>query len=186
MSCPPNADNSNPPRPADGFILGVFHLRDVVKRHWNLLQPTGVDIYIFDVSAPEKSKLIFSHPSRNPRHVPCLSCKRRRLNHPPLFTSKRTFPWPTGPGLSIAFLPTFISTENQDGNRLAALLASLLITGLVVGYLFLLTGRTARIEKLVAQRTRELQASEKRFRLLGGKCRRRLLSARRKRTHSRR
>jgi PAS domain S-box-containing protein len=46
------------------------------------------------------------------------------------------------------------------------LLASLSITGLVVVYLFLQTGRTARVEKLVSQRTGELQASEQRFRLL--------------------
>ena len=48
----------------------------------------------------------------------------------------------------------------------AALLAGLLITGLIVGYLFLLTERTVRVEKLVSERTWELQASEQRFRLL--------------------
>jgi len=48
----------------------------------------------------------------------------------------------------------------------AALLAGLLITGLMAGYLYLLTGHTARVEKLVSQRSGELQASEQRFRLL--------------------
>jgi PAS domain S-box-containing protein len=46
------------------------------------------------------------------------------------------------------------------------LLAGLLMTGFLVGYLHLLTGRTARVEQLVAERTRELQESEQRFRRL--------------------
>ena len=60
----------------------------------------------------------------------------------------------------------FISRVNRDGKSPAALLTGLLITGLMAGYLFLLTGRTSRVEKLVTERNSELQSSEQRFRLL--------------------
>ena len=46
----------------------------------------------------------------------------------------------------------------------AALLVGLAVTGLLVGYLSLLTGRTARVEQLVAERTRALGESEQSFR----------------------
>ncbi|MBN1394670.1 MAG: CHASE domain-containing protein [Pirellulales bacterium] len=46
------------------------------------------------------------------------------------------------------------------------LITGITITALSVGYLFLLIGRTARVRRLVTQRTQELQASEQRFRRL--------------------
>ena len=49
---------------------------------------------------------------------------------------------------------------------LTALLVGLVVTALLVGYLLLLTERTARIERLVAKRARELNESELRFRHL--------------------
>ena len=48
----------------------------------------------------------------------------------------------------------------------AALLVGLAVTGLLVGYLLLLAGRTARVEQLVAERTRALGESEQKLRAI--------------------
>jgi PAS domain S-box-containing protein len=161
----PSTVDLNPSRPADGYILSLFHLRDVVKKSLEFLQPTGVDIYIFDISVSAKTKLIFSRPSpmrASPLPVwevpPADSFAP--IHHPVrISVADRTW--------LVYCVPTDVYFDGKSRwEPTAVFLASLLITGLVVGYLFLLTGRTARIEKLVDQRTRELQISEKRFQLL--------------------
>jgi PAS domain S-box-containing protein len=162
---PPAAEGANPPRPADGFILGVFQLRDVVKSALELMQPTGVDIYLFDSTDPKKVRPIFSYPSRiRTTPLPILELPPAESSAPIHYDARITVADRTW----LAYcLPTDVYFSDKLGwEPPAALLAGLLITGLMVGYLFLLTGRTARVEKLVSQRTGELQASEQRFRLL--------------------
>jgi PAS domain S-box-containing protein len=162
---PPSAEGANPPRPADGYILGVFQLRDVVKSALELIQPTGVDIYLFDATDPKKVQPIFSCPSRiRTTPLPILELPPAESSAPIHYDARITVADRTW----LAYcLPTDVYFSGKSGwEPPAALLAGLLITGLMVGYLFLLTGRTARVEKLVSQRSGELQASEQRFRLL--------------------
>ncbi|MGD0383950.1 MAG: CHASE domain-containing protein, partial [Thermoguttaceae bacterium] len=160
-----STEGGNPPPPADGFILGVFQLRDVVNSALELIQPTGVDIYLFDVTDPQKTNPIFSSPSRiRQTALPVLESPLPESSAPiryeeRIVVANRTW---------LAYcLPTDIYFSGKSRwEPPAALLAGLLITGLIAGYLFLLTGHAARIEKLVSQRTRELQVSERRFQLL--------------------
>jgi PAS domain S-box-containing protein len=160
-----SAEGGNPPRLADGFILGVFHIRDVVSSALKLIQPTGVDIYLFDVTVPQKTKPIFSYPSRiRETALPVLGSPLPESSAPIRYEERII----VGDRTWLAYcLPTDVYFRGKTGwEPPAALLAGLLITGLIAGYLFLLTGRTARIEKLVFQRTGELKTSEQRFRLL--------------------
>jgi PAS domain S-box-containing protein len=162
---PPSTSELNPPRPSDGFILGVFHMRNVINRALELIQPTGVDIYLFDVTDPNKARPIFSYPSRIRAHpLPDLALPPAESSAPIHYQAR----FAAADRTWLAYcLPADADFSGKPGwEPLAALVASLLITGLVVGYLFLLSGRTARVEKLVSQRTGELQASEQRFRLL--------------------
>jgi PAS domain S-box-containing protein len=151
--------------PTDGFILGTFQLSDVIKSALRVLPPVGVDNDVFDVTDPNNPLPVISFPSRL-RVTPLPA-----LASPP-------------PGLSDAFdceirltvgdrtwlaycRPTDVYfSGKQRWQPEAVLLGGLLVTGSIVGYLFLLTQRTAQVEKLVSERTRQLQASEKRFRLL--------------------
>ncbi len=55
---------------------------------------------------------------------------------------------------------TAISPTSGTWKPVIASLTGLLITGLLVGYLWLLTGRTARVEQVVAQRWRDLRESQ--------------------------
>ena len=56
--------------------------------------------------------------------------------------------------------------QYQTGLPTLVLLAGIVITILLMGLLFLLTGRTTRVRRLAAQRTQDLRASEQRFRRL--------------------
>jgi PAS domain S-box-containing protein len=162
---PANVDDSNPPRPADGFVLGVFQLRDVINSALNLLQPAGVDVYLFDASVPDKLRPIFSHPSViRVSPLPAFQAPPPESSAPIRFEAHISVADKTW---LVYCVPTDVYFHGKSRwEPTAALLASLLITGLVVGYLFLLTGHTARVEELVSERTGELQTSEQRFRLL--------------------
>lgn len=48
-----------------GFALGVLRVGDLVKKSLSYLEPQDIDIYIFDDSAPEDKRFLFSHPPRN-------------------------------------------------------------------------------------------------------------------------
>ncbi len=125
-----------------------------------------MDLYLYRRNRPGKTELILAHPSRIRRTpLPVLQSppagiiRRRSTTRPTSKSADRTW---------LAYcVPTDVYFEGKSrwGPR-AALMAGLMITGLIVGYLYLLTGRTMRIEKLVARRTQELRTSEKRFRLL--------------------
>ncbi|MGD0519456.1 MAG: PAS domain S-box protein, partial [Thermoguttaceae bacterium] len=160
-----SAEVANPPHLADGFILGVFHIRDVVNSALELIQPTGVDIYLFDVTVPQKTKYIFSYASRiRGTALPVLESPLPESSAPIRYEERII----VGDRTWLAYcLPTDVYFSGESRwEPTAALLAGLLITGLIAGYLFLLTGHATRIEKLVSQRTGELQTSEQRFRLL--------------------
>jgi PAS domain S-box-containing protein len=152
-------------RSADGFILCGFRVCDVIEKSLELLQPAGMDIYIFDMPAAGKPKLILSYPSK--------ICKTPfpSLTAPPGDSSADIA---YSERISVADKTWLVHCRPADTyfyghsrwGPSAVMPAGLLITGLVAGYIFLLSGRTARIEKLVDQRSGELQVSEQRFRLL--------------------
>jgi len=48
----------------EGFVLGAFRVGDIVEKALTYLEPQGIDIYIFDESAPEGEGFLYFHPSR--------------------------------------------------------------------------------------------------------------------------
>ncbi len=182
---PPSIKGARLPRPADGFILGVFQMRDVVNSALELIQPTGVDIYIFDVTDPKNPQSIFAYPSQiRTTPLPVLKSPPPESSAPIRYEERITVADRTW----LAYcLPTDVYFSGKSGwEAPAALLTGLLITGLMAGYSFLLTERTAQVEKLVSERSGELQSQRTTLSPAGGKRRRRLLSAQRYRTHLRR
>ncbi len=161
----PAANSDKSPRLSDGFILGVFQLRDVINRTLKLIQPAGVDVYLFDVTDPKKTRPICPYPSPiRATPLPVLESPPPESFDPIHYVVRFTVADRTW----LAYCrPTdvYFSGKSRWAPP-AALLAGLLIMGLIVGYLFLLTERTVRVERLVSERSGELQASEQRFRLL--------------------
>src|SRR3972149_3502249 len=163
MSKSANADNIA--HNSQGFVMGAFNAREVVEKALELIEPTGADIHLIDVTDPNKPFYILSCPS------PTRTTALPDMQAPPL-ESSATIEFRAE--LSVADRTWLAYCVPYDAyfsgisgwGPLGAMLAGLLITGLFVGYLMLLTERTARIEKLVTQRAKELQISEQRFRIL--------------------
>lgn len=48
----------------DGFVLGVYRIGDIVENSLTYLKPGGIDVFVYDKSAPEKEQFLYFHPSR--------------------------------------------------------------------------------------------------------------------------
>ncbi len=159
-------------RPSDkrpaiaGFVFGVFDINAIVEETLKELPPVGIDVIIREPpdtgSRPICTRL-------SPLHF------RDNLTNPTAEPAKPSATLKPFIGIlkavdrqgQIECIPmkAYLSQYQTWGPALA-LLAGLVITVLLVGLLFLLTGRTARVRRLAAQRTQELRASEQRFRRL--------------------
>jgi PAS domain S-box-containing protein len=158
------ARNDVPPsakRPADqpgnnGFVFALFNIADVVESALKTPTPVGIDVSIFAPLATGGERCVYTHLSR--LHV---------RGDPSTAVQPAGGLWFSG-DIAIAdsrwkvdCVPcgTYVARYRTWG-PLAVLIAGLIITGLVVGNFFLLVGRTARIEQLAAERTRELREGE--------------------------
>ncbi|MGW8257939.1 MAG: sensor histidine kinase [Thermoguttaceae bacterium] len=160
----PSQNTSTFSRQTDGFILGMVDLRITVKKALELLQPSRVDLYLFDITDRSKPLLMLSCASRL-RNTPSPV-----LRKPPKSSDANHFLMEFSDG-DRRWLVCCVSAYDKFAGSLTwqpllCLFLGLIITGLIAGYLFLVSGRTAQIERLAAQRTNELVESEQRFRSL--------------------
>ncbi len=150
-----------------GFVFGVFDISTIVEAALHSFTPVGIDVRIRDFSDAGIGPLICIRPS--PLRAP----------------GEATEPIPdpselSAAGMRVTSLIDVVDrlveiecvpleaylAQHRTWGPILVLPTGLLITALLVGLLFLLTGRTARVRRLVAQRTQELRASEQRFRRL--------------------
>lgn len=150
-----------------GFVFGVFDISTIVKAALHSFTSVGIDVHIRDFSDAGIGPLI---------------CVRSSLLRAPVEATEPT-PDPLEPsaaGMRVTSLIDVVDrlveiecvpleayvVQHRTWGPILVLPTGLLITALLVGLLFLLTGRTAHVRRLVAQRTQELRASEQRFRRL--------------------
>jgi PAS domain S-box-containing protein len=148
-----------------GLILGIFDMREAVKEALSLLRPMGVDLYVFDVSTPDKPYPIFYFPSRI-RNTPLPVIESPPPESATAIEYVSQFPMADRTWLAYCVPTDVYFSGKTNWAPLVALLTGFLITGLLAGYLFLLGGRTRRIEKHVSEQTQELRVGEQRFRIL--------------------
>ena len=156
-------------RPADqpapaGFVFGLFDIRAIVESALELTPVIGIDVSI--ASPSNWGGKSYSYSFRRPA---------RLRSRPGSTIADRTpadirFPsellvadgrWQ----IVCTPIESYLARYRTWGPA-AIFLCGLSITALLVAYLWSLSGRTARIERTVAQRTRELRESEQRFRRL--------------------
>ncbi|MBU4271725.1 MAG: CHASE domain-containing protein [Planctomycetes bacterium] len=162
-----NADASADRPQTAGFVFGVFDISAIVEAALHSFTPVGIDVNIRDLSDAGSGPPICTRPS--PLRAP------GKATNPAPDPAK-----PSAAGMRVTGiieavdrmgeiecvpLESYLARHRTWGPTLV-LPTGLLITALLVGLLFLLTGRTARVRRLVTQRTQELRASEQRFRRL--------------------
>jgi PAS domain S-box-containing protein len=151
----------------DGFVLGIFRVATIAKDALEIFHPLGIDLYMYDSSEVNGKTLVAARLSSLHGRDADLEPLPSQISPPKTDVHReRTFPvanhrWT----LDCVPMDVFFIRQGTRG-PLGALLAGLAVTALLVGYIELLAGRTARVERLVAERTRELRESEQRFRRL--------------------
>ncbi len=125
----------------EGFALGVFRIGDIAEKAVNYLTPVGVDFIIYDSSATEKERFLYTHQSRT-RKVPMLN---QELPDTDLITSKTLDVAGRKWTVVYSATPGFIAAR-ESWSPWIFLLAGLAFTGLVTRFLFLIS-HAADIEK---------------------------------------
>ncbi len=157
-----------------GLVVGVFSLNDlassVIKHH----KPKGIDIFISDLSAPIENQLLYFHPSKTRE----ITLKPKTLN---LHALENGMHWKKtknilGREWLFLFTPAPMFFENnKTWNPIAYLIIGLIITFLLVLYMFSKARDTAKLkdnyirlmnqeeelEKEVRKRTRELEIASR-------------------------
>jgi PAS domain S-box-containing protein len=154
----PAAARSNDPPSIDGFILGIFRMESLVGDALAVFPPVGIDLHIAATLPGGGRGTVYTWPSR-------LAVREQRHSTPP------RGPMHTVNALDVANmrwhvdcvpLPVYLA-RYRSWAPTETVFGGLVVTGLLVGYLLLLTGRATRVEQLVAERTRALAESEERF-----------------------
>ena len=148
----------------DGFVLGIFRIGTLVENSLSLFAPARIDMYITLPATEGNGTAVYTHLS--PLHA------RKATQLPPAAPQGgmhfRSSVIVDGSRWAVDCVPlaSYLAQQQRSWGPAGTLLVGLAMTGLLVGYLLLLTGRTARVEQLVVERTRELGESEQRFRRL--------------------
>ncbi|NQT15840.1 MAG: CHASE domain-containing protein, partial [Planctomycetes bacterium] len=146
-----------------GFVLGVFRPTDIVEKALACLQPESIDVRLTDESAPAGKRSLHWHwaHARKPPAEPGsrqAEYERKDMCYATTFdVGGRRWSVLATPA------PDFIAVRRtwQPWGMLAA---GLLFSGLLAAYLTIGSRQTARIERLVDERTGELRKSEEALR----------------------
>jgi len=139
-----------------GFVSGGFNIEKTVEVSLQVFQPAGIDIYLYDETAPPISdqRLLSLHRAPMQKGSPLSPQKERK--------AVTSFQWQKAFGVGgrtwsvlCSSNPDFLLTYNRRGPWIA-FSTGLLFTFLLSGYLFTLLHRAAQVERLVVKRTAEL------------------------------
>lgn len=139
----------------EGFIIGVLDLGAMAKSAMASLTPAGIDIDLLDVTAAEP-RCLYNHATR-----------RRPLQPPSAEGPPRRIPLIWEKPLRLGGEPWVIRCSAAQGfggnwhalGSLASLAIGLAATGLAASYVRGHQRRYRRVQRLVAERTRDLEAS---------------------------
>jgi len=166
---PASTEDSGSGRPSgqsesDGLVMGVFRLADIVDNALESFVGKGIDVYIVDASSPAGLAPIYTRPSRLRGELSkfySAALPETESVHYKGNIEVADHTW------TVYCVPMqqYLALQRTWG-PLGMLWAGLVVTGLLAAYLALLTGRTQRVQQLVAERTAALRESESRHRAL--------------------
>ncbi len=139
-----------------GFAVGLFRIGDVVEATLRDVPAAGINIYLYDRSAGDvDQQLLYVHLSRLRKGPPSPTGDVERKD-PAGLTWGMTFDL-AGRQWLIQFRPApeFLAAHGT-WQAWGVLVAGLVVTTMLGAYLLIALGRTARVERLVKERTVEL------------------------------
>lgn len=146
-----------------GFVLGVFRPTDIVEKALACLLPESIDVRLTDESAPAGKRSLYWHWA-HARKPPVDPGSRQAEYERKDMCYATTFDV-GGRRWSILAVPTpeFVAAR-RTWQPWGMLTAGLMFSGLLAAYLTIGSRQTARIERLVDERTSELHKSEESLR----------------------
>lgn len=146
-----------------GFVSVLFKVKNTFEGVLINFKPIGIDLYVFDVTPGEQRQLLYFHPARlesSPNFDISKPLKLPDYNWSTEFdfAGRR---WRVVTKSTPAFFPNFPFWQSW-----LVLLLGILLTVVLIIYLFEILGRTSRIQALVNEKTLELKESEEKFRSL--------------------
>ena len=142
----------------EGFYVGVFRLDALMERAIGFASNQGIDVQVFDYTLPVGSAWTHVRPSPS-RKTPFHPIKDPRLleGECPGFAAPVNIP---GCHWFIVCTPTETYREElQRPLPLVSLIASLLVTSVLLLYLNDILSRAEKVERLVVRRTAELRTA---------------------------
>ncbi len=152
---------------ADGLVMGVLNMEAIAKRwlsHPAINMPPCIDIYI----AANGKALVSRTNESPPVSVRGAAAASSAPTNPPVGGALASDDFEvSNANLTAVFVaPAAYVAECGSRKPLVTSLTGLFVTGLVVGYFWLLTGRMASVERQVAERWLELRERERYIRHL--------------------
>lgn len=142
------------PKLLRGFARGIFHIGEIVERALDNLSPSGIDMIIYNESAEAGRQVLYYHASRK-RVIGAVS--------PDLSGEEMHSNWAFTQPLRIANQQWMAGCRPASGyfqpdpwSGWIILVGGWAFTALLTVYLSTLTGRTAKVERLVRERTAQL------------------------------
>jgi PAS domain S-box-containing protein len=148
-----------------GVVVSAIELPTMLENAVKPLPKSGVNMYSYDESSPGKYSLLLARPSRIEKGVlPTLETPP----DPPHDLACRVSLEPVPDCSWTIYCVPVDSYAAAHGTwvPLAAVGVGFVLTAILVGYLYLLTGRTEQVETLANQRTEAWRTAEQRFRRL--------------------
>lgn len=161
-----NAAKADRP-PMEGVVFGVFQIDALVDAALRYITPVGFDLYITAATDESEKTLIYMRlsPLRDStdampsaREWPASIEGRTNMTANLDIADKRWM-------LNVVPTDSYLARQRTLAPFMV-LLVGVMITCLATAYFLLISGRAIRVERLIAQRTRELRKSERRFRHL--------------------
>ncbi|MCX5799650.1 MAG: PAS domain S-box protein, partial [Proteobacteria bacterium] len=126
-----------------GFVLGVFRVGDLVEKSLADIQPAGINYFLYDMSAPEGERYLYSHQSRLSKKNITQEIEKNPVSNQ-LFQYAKTLNV-AGREWMIVFTatPDFLASR-RSWQPWGILFIGLLLNGLIAGY-FLSNLRNMRL-----------------------------------------
>jgi len=139
----------------EGFTLGVFRIGDIVEKSLSYLIPRGIDVSLYDESAPMEERFLYLHRSR-------LSAVATTSETDKGVKSETRIQYAKGIDMAgrkwmvlCTPFPGYIASR-RSWQPWEVLFGGVLFTVLLGSYMVINVNRTERIERLVKERTVEL------------------------------
>jgi PAS domain S-box-containing protein len=139
-----------------GFAVAIFRLDDMLEATLHGVDRQGMELWIIDELAPDGDRLLYGFPRDVQTEAGATfdAVPKKSLSEVHWSTTLEL----AGHYWTLHFAPTltYLATQ-QTWQPWAVRLGCLLLTGLLGAFLLVITSRTTQVERLVAERTAELQ-----------------------------